>query len=369
MAAPTGFALLRLADLYRRPTFAAEEELDVKAMILAGGLSTRLYPLTKQVPKPLVPVVGEPNAAHLIRYLKASGYDEIAINVFYLPDAIRETLDDGSRFGVRLEYLHERVLLGSAGALKQMAAFFGEATFVVVGCDDLTDLPLEALGAFHRERNAIATIGLVERERVEQYGVVVTDERGKIVEFQEKPPAGTERSRKVNTGIYMFESEILDLIPAGEFYDFGKDVFPGLQRVGAAFYGFDAKGSYWCDIGTPDEYRRATRDVLEGRFRIPGARAVGADPTARIAASARIEGAVWIGRDAVVEDGVSIVGPSVIGDRAHVGRNARVDASILWDGASIGPDARLTRSIVGIDFAVESGASLNDAIVANEPPM
>jgi NDP-sugar pyrophosphorylase family protein len=338
----------------------------MKAMILAGGLSTRLYPLTRQVPKPLVPVAGEPNAVHLIRYLKSYGYDHIAINVFYLPDAIHAALGDGSAFGVRLEYLHEPVLLGSAGALKQMAAFFSDGPFVVVGCDDLTDLPLDVLAAFHRERNAIATIGLVERDRVDQYGVVVTDERGKIREFQEKPAPGTERSRKVNTGIYYFEPEIFERIPANEFFDFGKDVFPGLQRAGAAFYGYDAAGAYWCDIGTPDEYRRASRDVLEGRFAVVGARATGADPTAYVAPTARVEGPVWIGRDAFVEDGAIVVGPSVIGDRVRIEANARIEASILWSGASIGSDARLTRTIVGNEYVVAPGASLDDAIVANE---
>src|SRR5690349_9533125 len=155
----------------------------MKAMILAGGLSTRLYPLTKQVPKPLVPVAGEPNAVHLIRYLKSYGITEIGINVHYLADMIVDTLGDGSKFGVHLEYLHESVLLGSAGAVEQMKYFLADAPFVVVGCDDLTDIPLDDLLAFHKEKNAVATIGLVEREEVDQYGVVVTQGDGKIVGF------------------------------------------------------------------------------------------------------------------------------------------------------------------------------------------
>jgi NDP-sugar pyrophosphorylase family protein len=335
-------------------------------MILAGGLSTRLYPLTKQVPKPMVPVAGEPNAVHVIRYLRSYGYDEIAINVHYLADAILGALGDGSRFGVRLTYLHESVLLGSAGAVKQMQPFFEGGTFVVVGCDDLTDLSLRDLVAFHRERSGIATIGLVERDRVDQYGVVVTDERGKIVGFQEKPAAGTERSHAVNTGIYVFEPEIFARIPADTFVDFGKQVFPQLQEAGAAFYGYAARDAYWCDIGTPDEYRRATRDVLSGRFRIPGARASGADPSARISPSATIEGAVWIGRNAAVDDGAFVRGPSVLGDDVRVGRGARVESCILWEGAQVGAGARIADAIVGIGYAVADGTSLEGAIVANE---
>ncbi|MHB8146735.1 MAG: sugar phosphate nucleotidyltransferase [Vulcanimicrobiaceae bacterium] len=336
-------------------------------MILAGGLSTRLYPLTKQVPKPLVPVAGVPNAVHLIRYLKSHGCDEIAINVHYLAGAILEALGDGSEFGVSLEYLHERELMGSAGALKAMERFFGDETFVVMGCDDLTDLPLGDLLAFHRARGAMATIGLVERENVSQYGVVVVDGRGLITGFQEKPEAGTERSKLVNTGIYAFSPEIFAHIPAEEFYDFGKQVFPALQQAAAAFYGFDARGAYWCDIGTPSEYRRASYDVVTGLFSIPQTRAHGADPTAVLAPRAVIEGDVWIGAGARIEDGARIVGPAVIGDRVRVERNASIVRSIVWDGATIASGASLTGAIVGREFVVAPNAVLNGDVVANDP--
>lgn len=325
----------------------------MKAMILAGGLSTRLYPLTKQVPKPLVPVVGEPNAVHLIRYLKSYGISQIAINVHYLPDMIVDALGDGSAYGVKLEYLHEKVLLGSAGAVEQMKYFLDDAPFVVVGCDDLTDIPLDRLLAFHREKQAVATIGLVEREEVDQYGVVVTAPDGKITGFQEKPAKGTERSKLVNTGIYAFTPEIFEHIPAGVFYDFGKNVFPALQEAQAAFYGYDARGAYWCDIGTPGEYRRATQDVLSGVFRIPG--------------HVPITGNVWTGTGARIAKDAIVSGPSVIGDGVEVSSGARIERSIIWQGARIGEGAVLRDAIVGMNYRVEPGTTLDGAIVANEP--
>lgn len=337
----------------------------MKAMILAGGLSTRLYPLTRQVPKPLVPVAGVPNAEHLIRYLQAYGFDDIAINLHYLADAIRDRLGDGSRFGVRLTYSYEPELLGSAGGVKQLESFFGDDTFAVVGCDDLTDLPLDRLLSFHRSRGAIATIGLVECDEVDQYGVVVTDARGKIVGFQEKPPKGTERSKLANTGIYAFSPEIFAHVPAGTFYDFGKQVFPALQAAGAPFYGFDARGAYWSDIGTPDEYRRASADVVSGTFAIPGTRANGVDPSATIGSDVAIEGPVWIGECARVGDGVTIVGPSVVGDGVVLERGARLERSILWEGATVGAGAVLRDTIVGRRYRVEPGAALDGAVVAN----
>lgn len=335
-------------------------------MILAGGLSTRLYPLTKQVPKPLVPVAGVPNAVHLINYLKSYGYDEIAINVHYLADAILKTLGDGSAYGVRLEYLHEPVLMGSAGAVKPLEHFFGDENFVVVGCDDLTNVPLDRLMKMHEATNAVATIGLVERPKVDQYGVVVVDEGGRITGFQEKPAPGTERSNLVNTGIYAFSAEIFTRIPAGEFYDFGKQVFPELLADGKAFYGFDARDAYWCDIGTPDEYRRASADVVNGRFRMPGIRSNGTDPSASVDRSAIVDENVWIGARARIGANARIAGPSVIGDDVVVEPGAVLERSIVWEGSTIGEGATLRDSIVGKAFRVSPRVALDDAVVANE---
>jgi len=335
-------------------------------MILAGGLSTRLYPLTKQVPKPLVPVAGEPNAIHVIRYLRSFGIEEIAINVHYHADQIEQRLGDGSVWNVRLHYLYEDVLLGSAGAVKQMEPFFDQ-TFVVIGCDDLTDIPLDEVVAFHRKRDALATIALVEAEDVSQYGVVVLDDSGKIVGFQEKPAPGTEKSRLVNTGVYVFEPAIFGHIPAGEFYDFGKHVFPALQGAGAAFYGLALEGAYWSDIGTPSEYVRATRDVLSGRMRLPGnERARGIAKTAQIGADVKIEGDVHVGERCRIGERARIQGPSVLDDDVVIGDDAVIDRSIVWDRARVGERAHLIDSIVGIDYVVAGGSHLHDAIVANE---
>jgi NDP-sugar pyrophosphorylase family protein len=335
-------------------------------MILAGGLSTRLYPLTKLVPKPLVPVAGVANAAHLLRYLKAYGFDEIAINVHYLADAIVGTLGDGSEFGVRLHYSHEPELLGSAGAVKNIESFFAGETFLVIGCDEVTDLRLDRLIAFHRERDAIATIGLVECSEVDQYGVVVLDERGKIAGFQEKPPKGTERSKLVNTGVYVFSQAIFERIPPRAFYDFGNQVFPGLQAAGEAFYGFDARGAYWADIGTPKEYRRASYDVVRGIVRIPQTSPNGVDPSATIGREVRIDGPVRLGAGVSVGDGVSIEGPCVVDDRVRIEAGARLARTIVWQGARIGERAHLRDTVVGNDYFVRPESVLENALVADE---
>jgi mannose-1-phosphate guanylyltransferase len=338
----------------------------MRAMILAGGMSTRLYPLTKQVPKPIVPVAGEPISGHVLRWLSSFGYDEVAINVFYLAELVEATFGDGSRYGAKLHYLRERELSGSAGALKQMEGWF-DGTFVVVGCDDLTDADLASLVRFHKERGALATIGLLEVDEVDQYGVVILDETGRITGFQEKPAKGTEKSKLANTGIYVFEPAIFDRIPANTFYDFGKQVFPELVADGLPFYAMELKGAYWRDIGTPDEYRRATDDVLLGRVHVRGARATGVPPGVVVPASTRIEGAVRIGDDAEIGERVSIVGPSVIGDGVRIGEGAVLEGAIIWNGATIGARAVLRDTIVGERYVVADGTVLEGAIIANEP--
>jgi len=339
----------------------------VKAMILAGGMSTRLYPLTREVPKPLVPIAGEPNSAHLLRYLKSFGIEDVAINVHYLADKIEHAFGDGSQYGVNLTYLHEEKLMGSAGAVKAMQSFLGDDTFVVIGCDELTDMRLDALIAFHKKQSAIASIALVEAEDVTQYGVVVVDGNGRIEAFQEKPAKGLEKSKLVNTGVYVFEPAIFGRIPANEFYDFGKNVFPELQEDKAPFYGMTMQGAYWRDIGTPNEYRRASQDVLEGRVRLAGARAQGYPSDATLGDDVRIEGDVRIGSHTTLGDGVRVIGPTIIGDRVSIGAGATIENSIVWDGVRIGKGARVADSIVGIDFDIAAGATIQGSIVANEP--
>lgn len=338
----------------------------MRSMILAGGMSTRLYPLTKQVPKPLVPIANEPITGNVMRWLSSFGYDEVAINVFYLAEAVEAAFSDGGSYGVKLHYLRERELTGSAGALKQMEGWF-EGTFVVVGCDDLTDADLASLVRFHQQRGALATIGLVEAEEVDQYGVVILDETGRITGFQEKPPKGEEKSKLVNTGIYVFEPAIFERIPADTFYDFGKQVFPDLVADGLPFYGMTLERAYWRDVGTPGEYRSATADVLNGTVKLLSAAMNGLPRDARVGANVQVDGDVRFGAGVTIDDGARVAGPSVIGDGVRIGAGAALERAIVWAGAQIGAGAIVRDSIVGDHFVVAARTTLDGAIVANEP--
>lgn len=314
----------------------------MKGMILAGGLSTRLYPLTLELPKPLVPVLDEPVVGHVIEYLKRYGVDDVIINVHYFPDAVRDYVGNGSKWGVRIDYLHEPQLMGSAGAVRQVADRFTE-TFVVIGCDDVTDIDLAAAITFHRERKAEATIVLAEVPDVSQYGAVIVDANGRIVEFQEKPPKGTERSNLANTGVYIFEPALLQRIPEKTFYDFGKQVFPEMLADGGAFYGMRQQ-AYWCDIGTPSEYRRVHCDALLGNVELTPPR------------GAKIVDGVFIGSNAQISTKARIKSPSSIGAGSIVEDGAQITSSILWDGVRVGQGARIEDAVLGSGVVVESGS-------------
>lgn len=313
-------------------------------MILAGGLSTRLYPLTLDVPKPLVPVLDRPVVDHIIHYLAGHGVDDVIINVHYFADAIEAYIGDGSAWDVRMSYLREPELMGSAGAVKQVESRF-ESTFVVIGCDDVTDIDLQAALEFHKEHRAEATIVLAQADDVSQLGVVIVDGDGRIQEFQEKPAPGTQRSNLANTGVYIFEPELLKRIPAGAFYDFGRQVFPEMLAAGARFFGM-RQSAYWCDIGTPSEYRRGHFDALRGAVRL------------RPRDGATVRDGVLVGPGAVVDATARIIAPACIGAGSRIGPGAVVEGSVLWDDVIVEAGAVVRDAVLGEGARVSSGSTV-----------
>lgn len=238
----------------------------MKGMIMAAGVGTRLHPLTIDRPKPMVPIVGRPLMEHIIYLLRNHGVTQLVANLHYLPDNIRSYFGDGSGFGVNLKYTFEQELMGTAGGVKNNQDFLDE-TFVVVSGDALTDINLRAFLSFHKQQGAIASIALKPMEEVERFGVVIADTKYRITNFQEKPKVEEALSNLVNTGIYIFEPEIFDYIPSGEFYDFGKNLFPRLALGGMPFYGYITE-DYWYDVGNVEAYTQAQKDAEQGKVKL-----------------------------------------------------------------------------------------------------
>lgn len=348
-------------------------------MILAAGKGTRVRPITYTVPKPMIPILQKPVMEFLLELLRQHGFDKIMVNVSHLAYEIESYFRDGQRFGVEIAYSFEgRIVdgelvgqaLGSAGGMRRVQDFAGffDDTFVVLCGDALIDLDLTEAVRWHREKGAIATIVMktVPKEEVSSYGVVVTDESGRIQAFQEKPTVEEALSTSINTGIYIFEPEIFDHIPSGEEFDIGSDLFPKLVAEGAPFYGIPMDFE-WVDIGKVPDYWHAIRSVLTGQVKnvsIPGHEvAPGIYTGINVAVNwdkVDIQGPVYIGGMTKIEDGARIIGPSMIGPSCHICSGATVDNSVIFEYSRLGPGVRLVDKLVFGRYCVDkTGASID----------
>src|SRR3990170_2968689 len=274
----------------------------MKAVIMAGGFGTRLRPLTTHIPKPLVPIGNVPIMEHTVRLLRRHGFTDVTVLLYFLPETITSHFGDGSRWGVRMSYVTPTADLGTAGAVKFAVGELGEPVLVISG-DVLTDFDLAEAARFHHDRRAEATIVLTRVEMPLAYGIVITDDAGRITRFLEKPAWGEVFSDTINTGIYILEPSVFDAIPPHREYDFGKELFPALLAEGRPLYGHVAEG-YWRDVGDLTEYRLAHLDLLQGKLRVesPGRRqpgtphAVWLDDFAQVDSAAAPAGARLPGR-------------------------------------------------------------------------
>jgi mannose-1-phosphate guanylyltransferase len=344
----------------------------MKAMILAAGKGTRVRPITHTIPKPMIPILQKPVMEFLLELLREHGFTEVMVNVSHLAEEIENYFRDGQRFGVEIAYSFEGRIedgeligdaLGSAGGLKKIQNFqrFFDDTFVVLCGDALIDLNLSEAVRRHREKGALASMitKRVPREQVSSYGVVVTDEEGRVRSFQEKPDVADAASDMINTGIYIFEPEVLDYVPSGVPFDIGSDLFPKLVESGAPFYALPMEFE-WVDIGKVPDYWQAIRSVLQGHVRqvqIPGKQVrPGVYTGLNVAANwdkIKVQGPIYVGGMTRIEDGATIIGPAMIGPSCHICENATIDNSIIFDYSRIGPGVRLVEKLVFGRYCVD----------------
>ena len=351
----------------------------MKAMILAAGKGTRVRPITQTIPKPLIPILQKPVMEFLLELLRKHGFDQVMVNVSHLAEEIESYFRDGQRFGVQIAYSFEGKIvdgdlvgeaLGSAGGLRRIQDFnpFFDDTFIVLCGDALIDLDLTAAVKWHREKGAIATVVTksVSKEVVSSYGVVVTDEEGKIKTFQEKPSIEEALSTNINTGIYIFEPEVINYIPPNQKYDIGSELFPKLVSENTPFYAVNMDFE-WVDIGKVPDYWHAIRGVLQRTIKnvqIPGIEVrPGIYTGLNVAVNwdkVNIQGPVYIGGMTHIEDGATIIGPSMIGPNCWICSNATVDNSVIFEYSRLGPGVRLADKLVFGRYCVDkTGAAID----------
>ncbi len=324
----------------------------MKAMIMAAGVGSRLMPLTMHIPKPMVPVGNRPLMEQIVHLLGKHGCTQVIANLHYHSRVINEYFKDGTKYGMSISYSPEEELMGTAGGVKKCDWFLND-TFVVISGDALTDIDITSLLYAHRRNGALATIALKQVNEVENFGIVITDENNKIKSFQEKPKPEEALNNMANTGIYIFETEIFKYIPARQFYDFGKQVFPHLVKIGAPFYGVSID-DYWCDVGNIAAYRQAHGDLLAGRVRaIPSGRLIYSSDHAQVLA----------GKQVIIGDKVKFQGTVVIGDGCMIGAGAVLTNSIIWNDSRIGDRSVINEAVIGSGCQLGSSARLETGSV------
>src|SRR5437667_29600 len=305
----------------------------MKAVVMAGGEGSRLRPLTVKRPKPMVPIVGKPVIEHILNLLKRHGITEVVVTVQYLASNIEDYFGNGSQFGMRITYSREDVPLGTAGSVKNAEDQHTEP-FIVISGDALTDYNLTDIIKYHEEKQSMATLLLAHVPNPLEYGVIITNEEGRITQFLEKPSWGEVFSDTINTGIYVLDPKIFSYYEKNKPFDFSQELFPMMLKQGDPIYGYVANSGYWCDVGNLPEYMRANADVLQGRVNVEiAAKNIGGniwcEEGVEIAEDAQLYGPMYLAHDCRIKAGAIIHGPSTIGHYSIVDERYQVDRCIV----------------------------------------
>ena len=358
----------------------------MKALILAAGKGTRVMPLTRDCPKPMLRILDTPVLELLINQLRDQGVTQIMINTSHYASVIQNYFGDGRRFGVEIAYSFEGQLIdgelvgepiGSASAIRRIhehAGFFND-TFLVLCGDAIIDLDLNELVSQHHAAQAMATIALQEvaPADVVHYGVVVTDANNMVTSFQEKPAQQEALSTRVNTGIYVFEPSVINYIPDTPPYDLGSQVFPDLIERGLPVLGVTVPMT-WLDIGRLSDFHRVCMMALQGE--VPGFPLPGREVSAGLhlglnvrinTKRCTIRGPVVIDGGAWIADGTTLVGPCYIGAGARIEQGARVESSVVMPHAFIGANAEVRELVTDGRYCMLADGTVLDLAKANIP--
>jgi mannose-1-phosphate guanylyltransferase len=339
----------------------------MKALILTGGLGTRLRPFTLDTAKPLLPVANLPFIHYQLRHLRQHGVREVLLATAYRPEQFKRALGNGRSLGLKIRYIHEKKPLGTGGAVRNCARWLGDTSIVLNG-DVLQSVDIGALRKQHRKEEAEATITLVRVEDPTRFGLVETEPDGRIRRFLEKPSPDEITCDTINAGAYIFEKSALLTMPAGKPYSLERGLFPKLLGQGRRLFGFVHEG-YWLDFGTTEKYLQIHLDVLGGSA--PGGRkaakrrgALQLDPGARVDKSATHQGVgqVLIGKHSHVAADVLFGGSVSIGPDCRIAEGAQLENCVVLGGSTIGSAARLKNCIIGTKCRIGKNAAIGAGV-------
>jgi mannose-1-phosphate guanylyltransferase/phosphomannomutase len=325
----------------------------MKAVVMAGGFGTRIQPLTASTPKPMLPVINKPMMEYIIEMLKNSGITEIVILLYFKPEVIKNYFGDGSDFGIKIHYVLPDDDYGTAGAVKKAEKYLDER-FIIVSGDLVTDFNFREIIGFHEINNSKATITLTSVDDPLQFGVVITDKDRKILRFLEKPGWGEVFSDTINTGIYVFEPEILSYIPENKAFDFSKDLFPTLMNNKITIFGYNAKG-YWRDVGNPNSYREVLNDILSGKIKIHFK-------------GNKLEfenGVLYKGKNVDLKDDIKVLGTVVVDDNVSLNNKLVLENCVIGKGTKINSNTKIKNSVIWNNVAIDKNCKINNSVLCN----
>ena len=332
----------------------------IKTVVLMGGYATRLRPLSITRPKPLFPILDKPILDWIVEGLKNTGIKNFIFSTKYMAHAIRKKYGDGSSLGVNIRYAHEKTPLGDAGPLRFIHKLYGlDETFMVVNGDIFGNINYEETLKFHREKGGIATMVLAKVKDPSRFGVVVLDDDRKITDFIEKPEAGKAPSKIVNAGVYVFEKEVIDMIPEGKRTKLARDLIPKLLQK-ADVYGYIHEG-YWADIGSLPDFLQTSFDAID--YYYPEGY-VSSD--ANISPKAEIIQPVYISGNVEVKEGASIGPYTILGEETIVEKSARVSRSVIFPSCIIDYAAKVKNTILGQDSIIGRWVTLEENVVVGD---
>lgn len=339
----------------------------MKALFLAGGMGTRLQPLTDKLPKPMVPIMNKPLLERTMLNLKKCGISDIIISTCYQPEYIEHYFGNGSSLNLNIEYIVEDSPMGTGGAVKMAEDKFNDS-FVVFNSDILSDIDLSKMIDFHKSKQAIATIAVTEVQDPSMYGVIECDSSGYATSFKEKPEPGETSSTSINAGIYIFEPEIFKEIAFDKLVSIERETFPKLLEKDKKI-GVYHSGSYWMDIGTIAKYMQTHIDILDGKCKLVDCELnsdkISFGENVQVHPNSKIIGPAYIGDNVIIGEEV-VIKHSVIGNNVSIEAKSRITGSILWDGVIINKNVRLMNTIVTSNSCVDKDINLLNTVYDSE---
>jgi mannose-1-phosphate guanylyltransferase len=321
---------------------------EVDAVILVGGLGSRLRPLTLSAPKPMLPTAGLPFLTHLLSRIADAGIEHVVLGTSYKAAVFESEFGDGSKLGLQIDYVVETEPLGTGGGIANVAARLRHPTTLVFNGDVLSGADLGALLDSHENNNADVTLHLVRVGDPRAFGCVPTDSEGLVTAFLEKtqdPPTD-----QINAGCYVFKREVIDRIPKGRALSVEREVFPGLLSDGLRVCGY-VDSTYWRDMGTPEDFVRGSADLVRGIAPSPALKGHRGEELVHDGAS--------------VAPGALLIGGTVVGRGAEIAGGARLDGAVIFDGAKVGAGAVIERSIIGFGAHIGPRALIRDGVIGD----